>query len=113
VSGGQAVQTGQVIPLACGHAHTVQFNDPKDRAALFFCGTCDGLRAALPADTDPGEDEDEYEDEDEDGDAMGPGTALLIVSDAIPARARTAEVEAALDVLHRLAEGTLNESESI
>ena len=51
--GPQRVTTGQVIPLACGHPHTVAFNDPKDRAALFFCGTCDGLRATLPAGADP------------------------------------------------------------
>jgi hypothetical protein len=44
----RALQTGEVIPLSCGHPHTVAFNDPHDTAARFFCGRCDGLRAPAP-----------------------------------------------------------------
>jgi len=42
------LQTGEIIPLSCGHTRTVMFNDPHDTAARFWCDRCDGTRPAAP-----------------------------------------------------------------
>lgn len=41
-------QTGQVIPLSCGHQHTVRYNDAHVPTARYFCNRCDGLRPVGP-----------------------------------------------------------------
>ena len=44
-------QTGQQVPLACGHTRTAVFNDSHSPDAQLWCGPCDGMRS--PADYTP------------------------------------------------------------
>ena len=91
------LQTGDTVPLACGHARTVAFNDPHDTDALFWCNPCDGLRAPLPvAAGEPG--------------PMNPRTAFRVISDAIPEEVRGEELDEALRMLYRLADRAVKEN---
>jgi hypothetical protein len=45
-----SLATGQNIALVCGHPRIVAFSDAHDTGALFWCGTCDGMRAVRPRD---------------------------------------------------------------